>query len=132
MTNKPKECRHEWAMRFDDHLNPIGKYCENCDLPQKPTPPEPKEWEERLKLMKTLGVDEWIKQGRSEEQIYGVKNFLTGLGGARILKLLTTEREAGRREMRKELALRGFLNTADEILFGETIQPKATKQPPKQ
>ena len=25
-------------------------------------------------------VAEWSKQGRTDEQVYGVKNFLTGLG----------------------------------------------------
>lgn len=31
-----------------------------------------------------LEVKEWISQGRTEEQIYGVNNFLTGLGAKMI------------------------------------------------
>ena len=25
-------------------------------------------------------IEEWIKQGRSEEQVYGVRNFMSGVG----------------------------------------------------
>jgi hypothetical protein len=39
---------------------------------------------------KTLdkAVEEWIIQGRSDEQIHGVKNFLTGKGGTAIENLI--------------------------------------------
>lgn len=66
----------------------MGKqfYCEQCDLlmtgkqAEKHSHPMPSDtkWLDKA-------VEDWIAQSRSEEQIRGVRNFLTGLGRARIL-----------------------------------------------
>ncbi len=38
-----------------------------------------------------IGFDEWKAQGRSEEAIAGVLNFLTGAGGMAIIKLIKVQ-----------------------------------------
>lgn len=43
-------------------------------------------------------IQTWISEGRSEEQIYGVRNFFTGVGAKFISNLLIQEREAGKDE----------------------------------
>lgn len=67
------------------------------------TPEEPKnlplqDWENREWLMSQLhyAIEDWSAQGRGTEQIYGVTNFLTGLGGKKILDLLSLARQEGR------------------------------------
>lgn len=40
-------------------------------------------------------VEQWNSQGRDEEQVYGVINFLTGIGGQAIRKVIFESREKG-------------------------------------
>jgi len=46
-------------------------------------------------------VEDWSKQGRTEEQIYGVKNFITGLGGIRINEQVAEAIRADRERIKK-------------------------------
>lgn len=69
--------------------NPMSKWeqCSMCEhhhllLPQPP------HWEELQKA-----VEVWFAEGRTEEQIFGVQNFLTGKGGTAIRTLLDKTRE---------------------------------------
>jgi len=62
-------------------------------------------------------IQEWIAQGRSEEQIYGVRNFLTGIGGARINELLEPKKPDKRNPEIQALWEYGL-----EIGFTETKQ----------
>lgn len=53
-------------------------------------------------------VQAWIAQGRNEEQIYGVRNFLTGIGGRAIEKELESSHREGEKK-EHELQLERFM-----------------------
>lgn len=57
-------------------------------------------------------VEKWKAQGRTEEQIFGVENFLTGAGGVGITSLLATAR-------REESEL--WMNAVCSVVDAETL-----------
>jgi hypothetical protein len=70
-------------------------------------------------LITALG--EWTMEGRTEEQIYGVQNFLTGKGGLAIKKLLEARAELLSelaRDIEKEFDTKFPTLKCDEYLNG--------------
>lgn len=55
----------------------------------------PQNMEKQLDDLLDVAILGWSKQGRSEDEIFGVKNFMTGLGE----KMLQETFQAGEREM---------------------------------
>ena len=83
----------------------IGLECSKCG---KPTTPAQTDWEERLVKKGLVGepfpeFEIWEKQGRTEEQIYGVVNFLAGQGGIGIERLLAQARKEERKLLREKI-----------------------------
>lgn len=60
-------------------------------------------YEKLQQLIKDLRVDDWIAQGRSEEAIWGLKNGLTGLVGANVLKMVEASYQRGETAMVKDV-----------------------------
>lgn len=52
-------------------------------------------WKDLETLWEKLDGPKWAKQGRNEEQVYGVENFLTGLGGMAVLALIASAERKG-------------------------------------
>src|SRR3990167_10594510 len=60
--------------------------CHDDDPNQLPAPRTGERYENFLEHI----VVEWEEQGRTEEQAYGVRNFLAGLGGRAIREMLAS------------------------------------------
>lgn len=84
-----------------------------CDcIPCHASTPAVERWKELTEQMSKLGVDEWAKQGRTDEEVYAVRNFLTGIGGIRIKDLISSLRESDRKRT---------IERVSEFIANETV-----------
>ena len=123
---EPKECE-ECKFKVDESFANGGHHGNCSKSPEKEkevttqtdhigkanemvTPPQKDDWEELQKFCELLDVEGWAKQGRTEEGIWSVKNFLTGRGGIKLKELKSQWQAEARREERekivKDLALK--------------------------
>ena len=87
-----------------------------------PLAPAPRAGEKYENFLEHI-VIEWERQGRTEEQAHGVRNFLSGLGGRAIRKMLassTAEAERKERERLRNSAEKQYaIGQREGIIYGE-------------